>query len=558
MKNLYYKILRLDKKKYGAYKTLKGTYDNGGVELEIFHVQGDPYAQPSRLIYRIPREQTNLDSKYWSTPEQRIACADFIHRVLFQKMADGFQIDLREGPQMGPYLKTPEPCEAILPRTAVLLTDTGIEFRLFAGLPGQGRLIEAKPCAEMICEQLPSLCGSSCLLDDNELQSLQRHIDVYLKQEFLRQALVENQWIVFIEEGSILPRVTGQSSHPLAGAVPFSSPSEHRVSLQSPWGELTGMALPTGVHLIVGGAFQGKSTLLEALKVGIYNHIPGDGREGIVVLSSTVELQSENGRSVREMNLSPFFHKTRGFNAEKFQTLNASGSTSQAASFIEALQFGSELLLLDEDECSVNFLYKDHTMKQLIGEEQDALVPLLDVLPQVRSAGVSLILVAGASGEYFRHADRVLMADAYQYLDVTEKAKSLNNTPLFLTQGNGFNKERQLYANEIISAMKGAQKVSRPRYKELAKLDWCNQKVDGSALETLICPEQIHSALKALQKWSFQNTDKGDVKLSEAVREIQQLKLKFIDDGGAPDLAMFAPGDFWRIWFRTPQEISPS
>lgn len=43
------RLRSIDHRSYPAYKDLKGQYDFGNYTLSIDHVQGDPFAAPSRL-----------------------------------------------------------------------------------------------------------------------------------------------------------------------------------------------------------------------------------------------------------------------------------------------------------------------------------------------------------------------------------------------------------------------------------------------------------------------------------------------------------------------------
>ncbi len=552
MKKLYYKILRLDNKGYGAYKTLRGSYWNGGLELNIFHIQGDPYAQPSKITLKVPKDQTSIPSECWSSPAQKIATADYLHRLLYKRLDEGFELPNRENPAGIPYLRVPKPLEIVLARSAVQLTDEGVEFRMFAGLPGKGRKIEARECSDLLCERVPAICGEVSFFSDADRKELKVYTDSYLKQEFLREKLSENSWVAFVENGAILPRLSGDSEEPMDKAIPFSSPKTLNVELESPWGTISGMALKKGLNLIVGGAFHGKSTLHDAMKLGVYNHIPGDGREGVVTLAESVELQSENGRSIRRTNLQPMFQNLPAGDASCFSTDNASGSTSQVASLVEAMQFGAKVMFLDEDECSVNFLYKDNLMKELIPTSVDSLVPLLDCLEGVQKNDVSLVLVAGASGEYFSKADCVIVADKYQYLDKTVEAKKVVTSKRdALTARGGFQTTRTVSNDWFVETQKRIQRHTKPRTKDVRRLEWCGVSVDGSSLETLKSQEQYQTVLRLIQRWVTQNAGSGDVDIKETVKELKDFKMSWIDDGGSPDFASIHMSDFWRVLFRT-------
>jgi predicted ABC-class ATPase len=214
----------------------------------------------------------------------------------------------------------------------------------------------------------------------------------------------------------------------LKGAVPFQSPKEYEIELRLPnYGPIKGMGIPEGVTLIVGGGFHGKSTLLKALELGIYDHIAGDGREYLVTRENAVKIKAENGRKVEKVNISSFINNLpMGQDTVRFSTENASGSTSQAANIIEALEMGADLLLIDEDTSATNFMIRDSRMQKLVQKEKEPITPFIDkVRTLYKEKGVSTILVIGGSGDYFEVADHVIMMDEYIPKDVTQKAKEI-------------------------------------------------------------------------------------------------------------------------------------
>ena len=97
-----------------------------------------------------------------------------------------------------------------------------------------------------------------------------------------------------VRDGAILPRASGDTDTPMTGdgVVAFSSPDSMRREFKLPnSGTVSGMAIPKGVTLIVGGGFHGKSTLLQALELGVYDHIPGDGREFVCTDPTAVKIR---------------------------------------------------------------------------------------------------------------------------------------------------------------------------------------------------------------------------------------------------------------------------
>jgi predicted ABC-class ATPase len=246
----------------------------------------------------------------------------------------------------------------------------------------------------------------------------------------MREKLSELGLIAFVCNGSLLPRKSGIRDTPLDenSAVLFRSPDSLEVTIQLPDGSsATGMGIPKGITLIAGGGYHGKSTLLKGIERGVYNHIPGDGREKTVTLYNAVKIRAEDGRSIEKVDISPFISNLPlGKTTEDFSTDDASGSTSQAGNIMEVLEIGTGLLLVDEDTSATNFLVRDERMQALVAKEKEPITPFIDRVKELSEKhGVSTILVMGGCGDYFSVADRVIMMDNFIPRDVTQKAREI-------------------------------------------------------------------------------------------------------------------------------------
>src|SRR5699024_7822594 len=255
------------------------------------------------------------------------------------------------------------------------------------------------------------------------------------QQEAIRAEMRKNDWVSFVANGSILPRGSGISNRPLKDAVPFQSPTENEVTIEIPHqtAPIKGMAVEKGITLIVGGGYHGKSTILEAIECGVYSHTKGDGREYVLTDPDAVKIRAEDGRQITGVNISPFInnlpHKQ---DTTYFSTENASGSTSQAANVMEALEGGASTLLIDEDTSATNFMIRDHRIEQIVMRDKEPITPFLDRIGVLRDElGIATILVMGGSGAYFSVADNVIMMDEYVPGNVTEKAEEImEHSPL--------------------------------------------------------------------------------------------------------------------------------
>ena len=236
--------------------------------------------------------------------------------------------------------------------------------------------------------------------------------------------------VAFIAQGAVLPRESGVDPLPLSKGrvVTFEPPESFKVEVELPnRGKITGMGIPRGVTLIVGGGYHGKSTLLNALELGVYNHIPGDGREFVITDPLAMKIRAEDGRCISKVDISPFINNLPfGKDTVGFSTEDASGSTSQAANTIEALEAGARVLLIDEDTSATNFMIRDHRMQELVSKDKEPITPFLDKIQQLyKERGVSTLLVIGGSGDYFDVADHVICMFEYMPQDVTGKAREI-------------------------------------------------------------------------------------------------------------------------------------
>lgn len=268
------------------------------------------------------------------------------------------------------------------------------------------------------------------ILKELDTNNLLLHLSTYDKQLQIREYLRKNHLSAFVADGSILPRENGTSA-PMKNAIPFKSPdSMYTVITFSDGTSISGMAIPQGIIVITGGGYSGKSTLLDAIEMGIYNHITGDGREYVITDDSTLKIYAEDGRPINNVNISPFFkYLPNDINIDTFSTSHASGSVSQAANIIEAVCAGTKLLLIDEDKSATNFMIRDANMRRIVKKEP--IIPFTDRVRELYSKkGVSTILVIGGSSEYLRYADTVILMDDYVAKDITIEVKSGLDSPI--------------------------------------------------------------------------------------------------------------------------------
>ncbi len=418
------KLRSIDHRVYPAYKELKGQYDFGSFVLSIDHVQGDPFASPSRLSVLVGGKKAGFPAEYYDTYPKRITLQDHLTRLFAAQLFSGSK--QAKGSGKSGLLAASRCGQEILERTACRVQDGSVTLRFEAGFPARGRTIDARELEKMLFDILPNCVHASLYYQKINKSRLKAAIELCEDQQYIRSQLPALGLCAFVANGSILPRQSGVSDRPMQDAVAFQSPASMEATLNLPnRGIVKGMGIPKGITLFVGGGYHGKSTVLQALQYGVYNHIGGDGRELVITDESAWKLRSEDGRSVTGVDISPFIRQLPGRrDTRHFSTEDASGSTSQAANLMESMESGSTLLLIDEDTSATNFMIRDKLMQQVVAPEEEPIIPFIE---RVRSLyedfGISSIIVAGSSGSYFHVADTIIQMKEYVPYDITGRAK---------------------------------------------------------------------------------------------------------------------------------------
>lgn len=539
----------INKKSYPAYKGLKGMYGFGDYILSIDHVQGDPFASPSHISVRISHQSAGFPADYYNTPLTRTTLCDYLTRR-FAEQIDHYTFRAKGSGKSG-LISVSRCGQEVLSRTACEIDEKGITARFFIGFPANGRTINSTELEKILFDFLPVCVKKAYFYSSQNKQQLLAWIHTALDQDYIRQELRRRNLAAFVADGAILPRESGVSSRPMKDSIPFTSPDSLRISMDLPYkGKITGMGIPRGITLIVGGGYHGKSTLLNALELGVYNHIPGDGREYVLTDDTAVKLRSEDGRFIKDIDISLFINDLPNKkDTHCFSTLDASGSTSQAAGIVESIEAGSRLFLLDEDTSATNFMLRDALMQQVVSPDKEPITPFLSRAGELyEKEGISTILVAGSSGAFFHIADTVIQMDNYVPLDITDKAKTLcakfpveaekakpyvrpESVRIMTKDPNGAKPKRDYRTG----AVKGTPE--RLKVKLLGKDGFAlgRQNVDLRYVEQLVDSEQT-AALGMLLKYAVEKMIDGKKTIPEIVSYLQkQLETKglsFFADGG--------------------------
>lgn len=507
-------------KSYPAYKALAGKWKFEKYVLGIDHVQGDPFASPSSLHVEISCKDTGFPFEYYKKDCYRIALQDFLTRR-FEKEVKGCSFQAKGSGKSG-LLSVSHCGQRVLERSACQITDETIILRFHVGFPAFGRTIAANELEKILFGFLPKCLDNSLFFQKMNKSEVEKALYLAEDQEVLRKVLKEEHLVAFVANGAMLPRKDGISQMPLRDGIPFISPASlERTFILPHKGEIKGMAIREGITLIIGGGYHGKSTLLEAIQDGVYNHIAGDGREYVVTEESAVKLRAENGRSIKNVDISLFINGLPNKKDTKcFSTANASGSTSQAAGAVEAMEADSKLFLIDEDTSATNFLLRDDFMQEVISREKEPITPFLERARDLyEKAGISTILVAGVSGAFFYIADTILQIDSYCPFDITQKVKDMckeHKAPR--TQAPDF--QLPCLERSIVPDRKTMRGRDNGKIKTFGKDSFSidHETIDVRFIEQIIDEEQVKGLAYLLRFWLEHASDGR-----KSVQEIEKM-----------------------------------
>ena len=519
---------RIDHRGYPAYKDTRGTYQFPGYALSIDHVQGDPFASPSKVSVHVKGKTAAFPQELYREAHQRIALQDELTRQ-FGRRAEQFAFKAKGSGKSG-LISVSRCGQEVLERTACRIDPSSgdIILRMEIGFPANGRTINARELEKILFDFVPECVKHALLYKNMDAKRLRSIIDLAEDQHYIREMLPKMGLCAFVADGSILPRESGISPRPMKGGVKFRSPKELEVAMELPHrGKITGMGIRKGITLIVGGGYHGKSTLLKALELGVYDHIAGDGREYVITDHTAMKIRAEDGRSIRKTDISMFINDLpNGRDTVGFCTEDASGSTSQAANVVESIEAGASLLLIDEDTSATNFMIRDELMQRVIHRDMEPITPFIERIRELyEDYGISTVIVAGSSGAYFHIADTIIQMDRYVPKDITEYAKKeAESYPVITGPEAPAEKPDFRRCPQPSPAFKGNDRI---KMKTLSREGVMINKetIDLRYVEQIADSEQV-TALGYCMRYAQKHILNGRKDLRQVVEELEQVMEK--------------------------------
>ena len=559
--NLEKKIARLASKKPQASQDLIGSYDCGDFELHIDSVPDDPSRNPLRMRVRVGIAGAGFPDTAFSTKSREIAARDFMTRTFNAGAAAQSALSRIRGARI--FIDRPGP--VILETSAVVVGDGIIEARFTADLPIEGDRIVGNALRELFMKNIPGIVRASLVYDGFDAVKFTATVDTAEDADTLRNMLPEMGLAAFVADGSVPAGKAGIVTRGASKAVQFRAPETLAVTVELPnRGAVRGLGVPAGITVVAGERTSGKTALLTALALGVYNHPPDDGRELIVTAPDAVYVPFEEGRRIENVDISPIIPKgSVGDDMQSFRTEAATPVESQAANIIEALEIGTSLLLFNEDSVAPGFATRDARIQELLSGDEVTLTPLVYILPALRDEmGVSAVIALGGSGDFLDIADTVIVMSGSELTDATEKAakivrerptgrKSIPSATAIQRRDRRpfrtglepvkLKKEEKVrphgsgyvqYGDEFIDLDKVIQLVSSSQARGIARgLSLVRRLMDGSrSLRDAV--NEVMKRIDAVGLDTLSNRRMGDLagfrphELAAAVNRLKQLKVK--------------------------------
>ncbi|WP_333874846.1 ABC-ATPase domain-containing protein [Methylobacter sp.] len=459
MNKLHNLLASIADRPYQNIRKLRGCYYFPRFEFSFIKMQGSPGANPASIAaIKIALQDCKIPEQFFLTNECKLAVADFLIRR-FRHSIDRFAQQNRGKDGSGSF-STIALSQKMLNRDSVLFGNDTVYLRFIISLPAkdQNGVFDAEQAWIMFSQELTAIVDATFFYphyDEQTRTLLRQFIEVLKTRSQIIQFMRQHDLVAFIANEAKLPRHSGVDDRPSIGesVKTFQSPASLQITIPlSDDRSITGMGINEGITCITGGGYHGKSTLMQAILAGVYAHIPGDGREYAVTREDAFFIRAEEGRSIREVDISPFIGDLpNGLKTDCFSSNNASGSTSQAANIVEAIESGSRLLLLDEDTCATNFLVRDELIKQILDAAQEPIKPLYSTVRSLwKKHHVSIIFVVGGLGYFLQKADTCLLMDNYCCEDITAKVRDrLGTIAEEDTQAPDFSVSRYLAADNF-------------------------------------------------------------------------------------------------------------
>ena len=417
----------IDGKDVSEYGRLVGDFDFSRFVLKVTQIPAESAQKPVLFIVRVPQIIAGFPPHLFDIPVRRTALEDLLTRKVSEQIELASQYD-QQGISRR-HLSIAVPGQKILPRTSLLVTDEYVEARMYIQLPHRDNRIDGQRVKDIFFDQLAQVVTGSLIYCNLSQQEVEEFVNGMEDADQIRQVLPTRGWVGFAAEGSLLARY-GNTDYPDYDKLDTLRVADDiAIEVEVPnAGEVKGVGIPAGITLILGDDYSGRVELMRALAAGIYNHVPGDGRERVISVPDIVHVAAETGRSVQKVNVSAFVRKLQNGEATEYSVDEADPCSAQATATLEAIEIGARALLFDESDSAASFLTRDSRLDALLPQRSTHVVPLAARARQLADElGISIVVAGSAAvAEFISVADTVLRIENHTIYDVTNEAKTLD------------------------------------------------------------------------------------------------------------------------------------
>ncbi len=393
-----------DGKPFAKYKGIQNVFSLEGFEISFDEVQNDRSGHTYARV-RVPLKAAGFPEDVYGTPSRKVAFRDLVARRFWESARTRARSPIPKTDGGEGYM--PRPGQEILDRGCVAVTEYSLEARFSLDLPSTGGKVNASATEELVFGRIAGIVSDSMLFSAYKLSKMYNHVFTAENADFIRGNLGSRGLAAFVAEGSVLPRREDDMA-PMIDAVPFSCDAAASVEFEVPNGDpVRGWGVPEGFTALVGPSRHGKSVLADAVFAGVYNHIPGDGREYVVSVPDAVYVMAEEGRPVTSDDMSSFISPAPGLDPSKFDSARASSPASEFAAVAEAMELGSSLVVVDEGYSNPSVIRKGYL------SEDSAYISLSEAGGAMGRAGTSMLMVTGDESAV-RHADSVFLVKDFK------------------------------------------------------------------------------------------------------------------------------------------------
>ena len=403
MSEKLFKILQtVDGKQYGRFKELIGSYPLERFTLFVDDVQGSQSSGPSRMRLTVSSSVSGFPDDTYSNDPRRTALADLIARRFWESSRTHMK-----------NISFPRPGQEMLERGSVRIFRNHIQIAFGMDLPAAGKNAAGKGATSAF-RSLYEVAEESLFFSSYKRSKLYKHIETFENADHIRSKLDGLGLVSFIAKDAVLPRREDNAA-PMIDASMFTFPDGMTTEIEVPNGpSVKGFGIRKGMTVIAGTTGSGKTTFLEAVRSGVHNHLPGDGREYVITEGTAFMTRRADGRSADNVDTSPFS------GSGTITSENIQGALSQSVTMSEAVEMGCGTMLMDEDSSYPSILYFDPVLRKMVSGTEEKIVPITDIrIP------FSVVAVSG-SGAVLEKADNIVMMENFSAKEVKAAAVSVS------------------------------------------------------------------------------------------------------------------------------------